>query len=71
MRRFPWELAAIPALALARVPRRTWYALLIFPWYLVWKAVVQVLAFRSVLRRTEEYPATERAVPDHTRSGGE
>jgi cellulose synthase/poly-beta-1,6-N-acetylglucosamine synthase-like glycosyltransferase len=69
-----WVLAAVfgaglIALALviligliqARAGLRTWVALLIAPWYLGWKAVVQVRALASVLRREDYYPPTARA----------
>ena len=44
----------------ARAGLRTWLALLIAPWYLVWKATVQVRALASVLRRDDYYPPTAR-----------
>ncbi len=60
--------AALLALALvvatgliqARAGLRTWLALLAAPWYLVWKAVVQLRALASVLRRDEHYAPTAR-----------
>lgn len=39
---------------------RTWLALLGAPWYLVWKAVVQLRAVASVFRRDAYYPPTAR-----------
>lgn len=40
---------------------RTWLALLVAPWYLAWKAVVQLRAAASVFRRDDYYPPTARA----------
>jgi cellulose synthase/poly-beta-1,6-N-acetylglucosamine synthase-like glycosyltransferase len=54
-------LALVTGLVQARVGPRTWLALLAAPWYLAWKAVVQVRAIASVLRRDTYYPPTERA----------
>lgn len=45
----------------ARAGLRTWLALLVAPWYLGWKAVVQLRALASVLRRDAYYPPTTRA----------
>jgi hypothetical protein len=39
---------------------RTWLALLVAPWYLGWKAVVQFRAIASVFRRDPYYPPTAR-----------
>jgi cellulose synthase/poly-beta-1,6-N-acetylglucosamine synthase-like glycosyltransferase len=39
---------------------RTWLALLVAPWYLGWKAAVQVRAVASVFRRDAYYPPTAR-----------
>jgi cellulose synthase/poly-beta-1,6-N-acetylglucosamine synthase-like glycosyltransferase len=39
---------------------RTWLALLVAPWYLGWKAVVQLRALASVFRRDAYYPPTAR-----------
>jgi hypothetical protein len=39
---------------------RTWLSLLAAPWYLAWKAVVQLRALLSVLRRDDYYPPTAR-----------
>jgi cellulose synthase/poly-beta-1,6-N-acetylglucosamine synthase-like glycosyltransferase len=44
----------------ARAPLRTWLSLLVAPWYLGWKAVVQLRALASVLRRDDYYPPTAR-----------
>jgi cellulose synthase/poly-beta-1,6-N-acetylglucosamine synthase-like glycosyltransferase len=68
-----WTLAAIFAVGLvclaltlvcglvqARAGLRTWLALLAAPWYLGWKAVVQVRALTSVLRRDAYYGPTAR-----------
>jgi hypothetical protein len=44
-----------------RARARTWLALLAAPWYLAWKAVVQLRAVASVLRRDDYYPPTARA----------
>jgi cellulose synthase/poly-beta-1,6-N-acetylglucosamine synthase-like glycosyltransferase len=44
----------------ARAGLRTWLALLVAPWYLGWKAVVQLRALASVLRRDDYYPPTAR-----------
>jgi 1,2-diacylglycerol 3-beta-glucosyltransferase len=69
-----WVLAATFAAALlllafalftglvqARAGLRTWLALCAAPWYLGWKAVVQLRALASVLRREKYYPPTARA----------
>ena len=37
----------------ARAGLRTWLALLAAPWYVAWKAIVQVRALASVLRRDD------------------
>ena len=68
-----WTLAAVFGVALAalvltlvtgliqaRVGPRTWLALLAAPWYVGWKAVVQVRALASVLRRDDYYGPTAR-----------
>jgi hypothetical protein len=44
----------------ARAGLRTWLALLAAPWYLGWKAVIQLRALASVLRRDDYYPPTAR-----------
>jgi 1,2-diacylglycerol 3-beta-glucosyltransferase len=50
----------VTGLIQARAGVRTWLALLVAPWYLVWKAVVQLRAAASVLRRDDYYPPTAR-----------
>lgn len=45
----------------ARVSGRTWLALVIAPWYLPWKAMVQLRAFGRVAKRSQHYGATPRA----------
>jgi hypothetical protein len=68
-----WPLAAVFAAALmvlvltiltgliqAGAGLRTWLALLAAPWYLAWKAVIQLRAVASVLRRDKYYPPTAR-----------
>jgi glycosyltransferase involved in cell wall biosynthesis len=45
----------------ARVNGRTWLALVIAPWYLPWKAIVQLRALGRVARRSQHYGATPRA----------
>ena len=68
-----WAVAAVPAAGLlalaltlvtglvqARAGLRTWLALLAAPWYLGWKAVVQLRALASVLRRDGYYGPTAR-----------
>jgi cellulose synthase/poly-beta-1,6-N-acetylglucosamine synthase-like glycosyltransferase len=54
-------LVILTGLIQARAGLRTWIALLVAPWYLGWKAVVQVRALASVLRRDDYYPPTARA----------
>jgi cellulose synthase/poly-beta-1,6-N-acetylglucosamine synthase-like glycosyltransferase len=68
-----WALAAIfggallllafalfTGLVQARAGLRTWLALCAAPWYLAWKAVVQLRALASILRREKYYPPTAR-----------
>jgi 1,2-diacylglycerol 3-beta-glucosyltransferase len=50
----------VTGLIQARAGVRTWLALLVAPWYLVWKAAVQLRAAASVLRRDDYYPPTAR-----------
>ena len=50
----------VTALIQARAGLRTWLSLLLAPWYLAWKAVVQLRAVASVLRRDAYYPPTAR-----------
>lgn len=54
-------LALLTGLVQARAGLRTWLALLVAPWYLVWKTVVQLRALASVLRRDDYFPPTARA----------
>lgn len=61
-------VALLTGLIQARVGLRTWLALLAAPWYLVWKAVVQVRALASILRRDSYYGPTARAA---SQSNGE
>lgn len=53
-------LALLTGLIQARAGVRTWLALCVAPWYLVWKAVVQLRALASVLRRDDYYGPTAR-----------
>ena len=53
-------LALVTGLIQARAGLRTWLALGTAPWYLAWKAVVQVRALASVLRRDDYYGPTAR-----------
>jgi cellulose synthase/poly-beta-1,6-N-acetylglucosamine synthase-like glycosyltransferase len=52
--------ALLIALAEARAGRRTWLALAIAPWYIPWKAIVQVRALLSLRRGVRTYGATPR-----------
>jgi cellulose synthase/poly-beta-1,6-N-acetylglucosamine synthase-like glycosyltransferase len=54
-------VALVTGLVQARAGLRTWLALSVAPWYLMWKAVVQVRALVSVLRRDDYYGPTARA----------
>jgi len=54
-------LALMTGLIQARAKARTWLALASAPWYLGWKAVVQIRAVASVLRRDDYYEPTARA----------
>ena len=54
-------LTLITGLIQARVGRRTWLALLVAPWYVAFKAVVQLRAIASLLRRNRYYGPTARA----------
>jgi hypothetical protein len=71
-----WTVAAVAAagfaalalslmigLVQARAGVRTWMALLAAPWYVGWKAVVQLKALASVLRRDQYYGPTVREAP--------
>jgi 1,2-diacylglycerol 3-beta-glucosyltransferase len=51
----------VTGLIQARAGARTWLALLVAPWYLAWKAAVQLRALASVFRRDDYYPPTARA----------
>jgi cellulose synthase/poly-beta-1,6-N-acetylglucosamine synthase-like glycosyltransferase len=53
-------LALVTGLIQARATPRTWFALCVAPWYLVWKAVVQLRALASVVRRNDYYGPTAR-----------
>ena len=53
-------LALLTGLIQARAAPRTWLALCVAPWYLVWKAVVQLRALASVMRRNDYYGPTAR-----------
>jgi cellulose synthase/poly-beta-1,6-N-acetylglucosamine synthase-like glycosyltransferase len=54
-------LTLVTGLIQARAGVRTWLALLAAPWYLAWKAAVQIRALASVLRRDDYYGPTARA----------
>ena len=54
-------LTLVIGLVQARAGVRTWLALLAAPWYVGWKAVVQLRAVASVLRRDASYGPTARA----------
>ena len=53
-------LTLVTGLVQARAGLRTWLALLAAPWYVGWKAVVQLRALASVLRRDAHYGPTAR-----------
>jgi cellulose synthase/poly-beta-1,6-N-acetylglucosamine synthase-like glycosyltransferase len=53
--------ALVTGLIQAAAGLRTWLALCVAPWYLVWKAAVQFRALASVLRRDDYYGPTARA----------
>ncbi len=53
-------VAVITALVQARAGLRTWLALCLAPWYLGWKAVIQVRALARFLRRESYYGPTAR-----------
>jgi hypothetical protein len=53
-------LTLVCGLVQARAGLRTWLALLAAPWYLGWKAIVQLRALTSVLRRDAYYGPTAR-----------
>jgi cellulose synthase/poly-beta-1,6-N-acetylglucosamine synthase-like glycosyltransferase len=54
-------MALVTGLIQARASLRTWLSLVIAPWYLIWKTVVQARAMTSVLRRRDYYGPTARA----------
>jgi cellulose synthase/poly-beta-1,6-N-acetylglucosamine synthase-like glycosyltransferase len=54
-------LTLVTGLIQARAGLRTWLALLVAPWYVGWKAVVQLRALVSLLRRDRVYGPTARA----------
>lgn len=54
-------LALVTGLIQARAGLRTWLALCLAPWYLAWKAGVQLRAITSLLRRDDHYGPTARA----------
>ncbi len=53
-------LALVTALIQARAGLRTWLALCVAPWYIGWKAVIQLRAVASFLRRDDYYGPTAR-----------
>lgn len=53
-------VAILTGLIQARAGLRTWLALCLAPWYIVWKAAVQLRAVASVLRRDDYYGPTAR-----------
>ena len=53
-------MALLTGLIQARATPRTWFALCVAPWYLVWKAVVQLRALARVVRRNDYYGPTAR-----------
>jgi cellulose synthase/poly-beta-1,6-N-acetylglucosamine synthase-like glycosyltransferase len=53
--------ALVTGLIQSRAGLRTWLALGIAPWYIGWKAVVQLRAVASVLRQQDHYGPTARA----------
>jgi hypothetical protein len=54
-------VALVTGLIQARARPRTWLALCVAPWYLPWKAIIQLRAIASVLRRDDYYAPTARA----------
>jgi cellulose synthase/poly-beta-1,6-N-acetylglucosamine synthase-like glycosyltransferase len=54
-------LTLVTGLLQARVGPRTWLALLAAPWYVGFKAIVQLRALFSLLRRKQHYGPTARA----------
>ena len=53
-------LTIVTGLIQARAGARTWLALLAAPWYVAFKAVVQIRALASLLRRDRVYGPTAR-----------
>jgi cellulose synthase/poly-beta-1,6-N-acetylglucosamine synthase-like glycosyltransferase len=53
-------LVVVTGLIQAKAGPRTWLALLAAPWYLGWKAVIQLRALASLLRRDDYFPPTAR-----------
>jgi hypothetical protein len=53
-------LTIVTGLIQARAGARTWLALLAAPWYVAFKAVVQIRALVSLLRRDRVYGPTAR-----------
>jgi cellulose synthase/poly-beta-1,6-N-acetylglucosamine synthase-like glycosyltransferase len=54
-------LVLVIGLVQAGARLRTWLVLLAAPWYIAWKAAVQLRALASVLRNRDYYPPTARA----------
>jgi glycosyltransferase involved in cell wall biosynthesis len=54
-------LTLVTGLIQARVGARTWLSLVVAPWYVAFKAVVQLRAIASLLRRNRYYGPTARA----------
>jgi hypothetical protein len=53
-------LVIVTGLVQARAGIRTWLSLLAAPWYVAWKAMIQLRALAGILRREEYYPPTAR-----------
>jgi hypothetical protein len=53
-------LVILIGLIQARAGLRTWLALLVAPWYVAWKAIIQLRALARVLRRDDYFPPTAR-----------
>lgn len=51
----------VVALLIVRAGPTTWLALLVAPWYVLWKLLIQARAVGSVLRGRTSYPPTPRA----------
>lgn len=54
-------LALLTGLIQARAGLRTWLALCAAPWYMVWKAAIQLRAAANILRRHDYYGPTARS----------